>query len=192
MPVCQIHIRLANLNKGRVCVTPILGLHLTSRRPCWCTEQWWKKSFGNLVLLLCKTWATFCHCFVHQHGRLITWVQPKNRRLFKNETRTRPPICKLTPWTSNVYEIEANKGFWLFSKVNHLKNGVFMQKILRNLLIYVLFYECCAFFCELCDFSWIMRSDAIWGRLCEIAPSHNIRRPVPSSDLIIFYFQHFM
>ena len=52
-----------------------------------------------------------------------------------------------------------------------------MQKILRNLWIYVLFYECWAFFCELCDFSWIMRSDAIWGRLCEIAPSRNIRRP---------------
>ena len=36
-----------------------------------------KKSFGNLILLLCKTWATFCHCFVHQHGRLITWVKTK-------------------------------------------------------------------------------------------------------------------
>ena len=24
-----------------------------------------KKSFGNLILLLRKTWATFCHCFVH-------------------------------------------------------------------------------------------------------------------------------
>ena len=67
--------------------------------------------------------------------------------------------------------------FLAFSKVNHFKNGVFMQKILRNLLIYVLFYECCAFFCELCDYSGIMRSDANWGRLCEIAPSRNIRRP---------------
>ena len=27
------------------------------------------------VLLLCKTWGIFCHCFVHQHGRLITWVK---------------------------------------------------------------------------------------------------------------------
>ena len=53
-----------------------------------------------------------------------------------------------------------------------------MQEFLRNLLIYVLCYECCAFFCELCDFSWIVRSDAIWGRLCEIAPMRNIRRPV--------------
>jgi len=26
-----------------------------------------------------------------------------------------------------------------------------MQEFLRNLLIYVLFYEYCAFFCELCD-----------------------------------------
>ena len=36
-----------------------------------------KKSFGNLALLLCKTQATFCFCFVHQHGRLLTWVQAK-------------------------------------------------------------------------------------------------------------------
>ena len=38
-----------------------------------------KKYFGNFILLLCKTWATFCHCFVLQHGRLITWVKTKNR-----------------------------------------------------------------------------------------------------------------
>ena len=44
--------------------------------------------------------------------------------------------------------------------------------------MYVSFYEFCASFCELCDFSWIVRSDAIRGRLCEIAPSRNIRRPV--------------
>ena len=53
-----------------------------------------------------------------------------------------------------------------------------MQELLRNLLIYGLFYEFCAFFSESCDFSWIVRSDAIWGWLCEIAPSRNIRRPV--------------
>ena len=27
---------------------------------------------------LFKTWVTFCHCFVHQHGRLITGVKTKN------------------------------------------------------------------------------------------------------------------
>ena len=37
-----------------------------------------KKKYVNLILLLCKTWATFCYCFVHHHVRLITWVQPKN------------------------------------------------------------------------------------------------------------------
>ena len=31
------------------------GFHLTSQQPCWCTEQWRKKSFGNLTLFLCKT-----------------------------------------------------------------------------------------------------------------------------------------
>jgi len=54
--------------------------------------------------------------------------------------------------------------FLAFSKVNHLKNGVFMQEFLRNLLIYVLFYAYCAFFCELCDFSWIVWSDAIYAK----------------------------
>ena len=42
---------------------------------------------------------------------------------------------------------------------------------------FMLYYEHCALFFELCDFSWIVRLDAIWGRLCEIAPSRNIRRP---------------
>ena len=28
--------------------------------------------------MLSKTWATFCHCFVHQHGRLIMWVKTKS------------------------------------------------------------------------------------------------------------------
>ena len=37
-----------------------------------------ENSFGNLIILLCKTWETFCHCFVHQHGRLITWLKTKN------------------------------------------------------------------------------------------------------------------
>ena len=32
-----------------------------------------------MIILLCRTWATFCHCFVLQHGRLITWVETKNR-----------------------------------------------------------------------------------------------------------------
>ena len=34
---------------------------------------------AKIVLgILWKTWATFCHCFVHQHGLLITWVKNKN------------------------------------------------------------------------------------------------------------------
>ena len=37
-----------------------------------------KNSFGNMMLLLCKTLATFCQCLKHQHGRLITWVKTKN------------------------------------------------------------------------------------------------------------------
>ena len=40
-----------------------------------------KKSFGNLTLLLCKIRAIICYCFVHQHGRLITWLQTIYRSL---------------------------------------------------------------------------------------------------------------
>ena len=29
----------------------------------------------------------------------------------KNETRTRPPTCKISPRTANVYEIKGHKGF---------------------------------------------------------------------------------
>ena len=47
------------------------------------------------------------------------------------------------------FECLHHKGILPFSKVNHHKNGVFMQEFPRNLLIYVLFYEYCAFFCEL-------------------------------------------
>ena len=39
-----------------------------------------KKSFGNLTLLLCKIRAIICYCFVHQHGRLITWLKTLYRR----------------------------------------------------------------------------------------------------------------
>ena len=51
------------------------------------------------------------------------------------------------------FECLRDKGFLPFFTVNHLKNGVFMQEFLRKFLICVLFYEYCAFCCELCDFS---------------------------------------
>ena len=36
-----------------------------------------------VTLLLCKNCETTFYCFVHQHGRLITWMQTKNiGRLF--------------------------------------------------------------------------------------------------------------
>ena len=40
-------------------------------------------SFGNLTLLLCKTCGVIFYCFVHQHGRLITWMQTKNWQLIQ-------------------------------------------------------------------------------------------------------------
>ena len=48
---------------------------------------------------------------------------------------------------------QGNQGFLAVFQGRSSLKGVFMQEFLRNLLIYVLFYECCAFFCELCDFS---------------------------------------
>ena len=56
----------------------IAGFHLMSRRPCRCSEQCSKISFGNLALLLYKTCGTIFFCFVHQHGGLVTWIKPKN------------------------------------------------------------------------------------------------------------------
>ena len=64
---------------------PILRFHVISQWPCSCTGQQRKKSFGNLILLLCKTWATFCHSFLHKHGRLITWVKTKSRWINTNK-----------------------------------------------------------------------------------------------------------
>ena len=41
-----------------------------------------KTRLVNLILSLCKTWATFCHCFVHQDGRFITRVKARNSMVF--------------------------------------------------------------------------------------------------------------
>ena len=38
--------------------------------------------FDSWAKFLSETWAKFCRCFVHQHGRLITWVKTKNRVMF--------------------------------------------------------------------------------------------------------------
>ena len=50
--------------------------HQHGRRDVMWKRSIVKKCFGNLAPLLCKTRATFCFCFVHQHGRLITWLIP--------------------------------------------------------------------------------------------------------------------
>ena len=58
------------------------GLQLTSRPPCWCTEQCSKMPFGNLTLFLCKTCGAIFYCFVHQNGRPVTWMKTKNQCWF--------------------------------------------------------------------------------------------------------------
>ena len=52
-----------------------------------------------------------------------------------------------------------------------------MGKCLIKVRIHCLLYLHLAFFYELCDFPQIVRSDVIWGELCEISPSRNIRWP---------------
>ena len=95
-----------------------LGFHVTLRWPCWLTEQQRKNSFGNLTLLLSKTWATFCHFFVNEHGRLITWVKTKNSTHFKNSfhliwTHLDTPVNPLIPkWQGFLSEYEKNKPVW--------------------------------------------------------------------------------
>ena len=42
----------------------------------------------------------------------------------------------------------------------------------------LLYFNLAFFFYEFCDFPQIVWSDAIWGQLCKIAPSCNIRWPV--------------
>ena len=53
-----------------------------------------------------------------------------------------------------------------------------LGKCLIKVRIHRLLYLNLALFYELCDFPQIVRSDAIWGHLCEIAPSRHIRWPV--------------
>ena len=57
-----------------------------------------------------------------------------------------------------------------------------LGKCLIKVRIHYLLYLNLAFFYELCDFPQIVRSDAIWGQLCETTPSRNIRWPVANVD----------
>ena len=69
--------------------------------------------------------------------------------LFNNETRTRPPTCKIKPWTSYVYEIEGNKGFLaVFQGKSSLKWRIYAE-IPTKLL------DLCFILCILCVFLWI-------------------------------------
>ena len=53
---------------------------MTSRRPCWCTEQKRKKLFWEFDSIIMQKLSDILplFCFVHQHGRLIMWVKNKN------------------------------------------------------------------------------------------------------------------
>ena len=77
-----------------------------------------------------------------------------------------------------------------FSKENRPWNYVQMRNFSENAFTYGILFTNCAIFYKLSDFLWIVRSDAIWGQLCEIAPSRNIRGPV-YGKLSGKLFQHF-
>jgi len=60
-----------------------------------------------------SNFAYFSHIYSHQIQAIQIGLSEQraslcytNRWLFKNKTRTRPPTCKITPWTSNFYELE--------------------------------------------------------------------------------------
>ena len=57
----------------------IAWLHVTSRRPCWWSRTKAFLSSGNLTLFSCKFFEKKFHCIDPQHGRLVTWLQAKNR-----------------------------------------------------------------------------------------------------------------
>ena len=74
------------------------------------------------------------------------------------------------------------------TKENRLKNGIYTRDFLRNLFIYGLFQII------ICILLWIIRffvnCHAIWGWLCEIAPSCNIRRPDNNNYILTHYPAH--
>jgi len=70
-----------------------------------------------------SNFAYFSHLYFQQISAIQTGLSEQraslcytNRRVFKNETRTRPPTCEMMPWTLNVYEIKGDKGFLAFCR----------------------------------------------------------------------------
>lgn len=87
------------------------------------------------------------------------------------------PGAQGKPWTTIVYEIELHRRFSKpFFKANHLEMTcrccIFPDKTLTSLILLK-----SSVFSWIMRFSMIVQSDATWGWLCEITPSHNIRRP---------------
>ena len=99
----------------------IVGFHLTSSLPCWCTEQERKKSSGNLTQLLCQTWAKFVlnlHClsailFLLNFFRSLGWnlARPKTLYLRGNE--------QLTDRCTTGEEIRQLGVWWLWNWTAH-------------------------------------------------------------------------
>ena len=79
------------------------------------------KSLGNLILSFCKTWTTFCRCFVQQHGRLIAPVKTKNRELKqpRRERQQKPHKFAYLTMKSSIFARFARAFFifWHFEEV---------------------------------------------------------------------------
>ena len=68
-----------------------------------------KKSFGNLTLLLCKIRAIICYCFVHQHGRLITWLQTiysENLTYHRRSIKRRSEVGKTSKFNQRSSQVK--------------------------------------------------------------------------------------
>ena len=70
--------------------------------------------FSTKETTFCRKASNFAYFSnKYQQFRLVIWTKGilcyTNKRLFKNDTRTRPLTYKITPWTLNVYKIEGDK-----------------------------------------------------------------------------------
>ena len=95
-----------------------------------------------------------------------------------NWTRKLKQVCKGTcPHPIIVIFFDwkqISKGFW---QVNHHQNIIHLPKFSCKLIFYCVLCWNFVIFEKLCHFCQIMRKVVVWGQLCEIAPSHNIRIP---------------
>lgn len=120
------------------------------------------RTIAKIVLvMLSKTWATFRHCLVHQHGLLITWAKNKNLDApflwltTRNLSSRDRQLCKCYLYFSLlqackrlnqilwIYEWPPDEKLWTVRQLNYsVTFQVFMQdffSLVHSFIIYSLF-----------------------------------------------------